>query len=106
MTALPRLIRLRYLTMVNRWTSLGPTAESLYRVTSGHPDLSLLHREVLADIGVGDVATLVFRDRHGLWGWVDLWRDARRPPFGDHELERLTAVTSPITARVCGAAWP
>jgi hypothetical protein len=98
MTALPRLIRLRYLTTVNRWTSLGPTAESLSRVTSGRPDLSLLHRELLAGVGVGDIATVVFRDHHGLWGWVDLWRMLDEPPFGDLELERLSSVTSPITA--------
>jgi len=97
-TALPRLIRLRYLTTVNRWTSLETTAESLHRATSGHPDLSLLHRELLAGIGVGDIATVVFRDQNGLWGWLDLWRTLDEPPFGDHELERLSAVTAPITA--------
>ena len=96
--ALPRLIRLRYLTRINRWTSLETTAESLHRVTSGHPELSLLHRELLAGIGVGDVATVVFRDQHGLWGWLDLWRTLDEPPFGDHELERLSSVTAPITA--------
>ena len=96
--ALPRLIRLRYLTTVNRWTSLETTAESLHRATSGHPELSLLHRELLAGIGVGDIATVVFRDQHGLWGWLDLWRTLDEPPFGDHELERLSAVTAPITA--------
>ena len=51
--------------------------ESLHRVTSGHPDQSLLHRELLAGIGVGDIATVLFRDLHGLWGWLDLWRTRR-----------------------------
>ena len=96
--ALPRLIRLRYLTTVNRWTSLDATAQSLHRATSGHLERSLLHRDSLAGIGVGDVATLVFRDQHGLWGWLDLWRDAADPPFCDRELDRLTSVTTPITA--------
>jgi DNA-binding CsgD family transcriptional regulator len=97
MTALPRLIRLRYLTTVNRWTSLDATAESLHRATNGHPDLSGLHHEVLAGIGVGDVATVVFRDQYGLWGWLDLWRTIDQPPFGDRELERLASATAPIT---------
>ena len=96
--ALPRLIRLRYLTTVNRWTSLDARALSLHRATSGHLERSLLHRDFLAGIGVGDVATVVFRDQHGLWGWLDLWRDAADPPFCDRELDRLTSVTTPITA--------
>jgi DNA-binding CsgD family transcriptional regulator len=95
---LPRLIRLRYLTTVNRWTSLDVAAESLHRATGGQLDRSLLHREVLAGIGVGDIATVVFRDQHGLWGWVDLWRAAADPPFSDRELERLSSAASPITA--------
>ena len=94
---LPRLIRVRYLTTVNRWTSLDARAESLQRATCGQLDRSLLHREVLADLGVGDIATVVFRDQHGLWGWLDLWRAAADPPFCDRELERLTSVTTPIT---------
>ena len=73
-------------------------AESLQRATCGQLDRSLLHREVLADLGVGDIATVVFRDQHGLWGWLDLWRAAADPPFCERELERLTSVTTPITA--------
>jgi DNA-binding CsgD family transcriptional regulator len=97
MAALPRLIRLRYLTTVNRWTSLRAAAESLHRATGGQLDRSLLHREVLTDIGVGDIATVIFRDQHGFWGWLDLWREATDAPFSDRELERLSAVASPIT---------
>ena len=103
MAALPRLIRLRYLATVNRWTSLDAGAESLHRATSGRLDRSLLHREVLADLGIGDVATVVFRDQHGLWGWADLWRSAADAPFSDRELDRLTSVPhrSPTALRRC-----
>lgn len=95
---LPGLIRTRYLTTVNRWTSLAGGAESLLRATGGRPELSLLHRDVLAGLGVGDVATVCFRDGFGCWGWVDLWRMSDEGPFSDEELAHLDAVAPAITA--------
>lgn len=93
---LPRLIRIRYLTTVNRWDTVAGPADSLLRATSGRPEQSHLHREVLGPIGVTDVATLVFRDRHGTWGWLELWR-FDQPAFSDDEMTFLAAITDPIT---------
>jgi DNA-binding CsgD family transcriptional regulator len=95
---LPRLIRVRYLTAVNRWTTLAGTADSLRRATDGDATRSLLYRDVLAGFGVGDVATVCFRDGYGLWAWLDLWRSADEPAFADAELDRLAALAPTITA--------
>ena len=94
---LPRLIRCRYLTTVNRPGSLDGAAESLLRATDGHPEESLLFREVLRGVGVSDVATVVFRDRFGLWGWLDLWRFEGDEPFSDDDLASLAAVAPFVT---------
>jgi DNA-binding NarL/FixJ family response regulator len=95
---LPRLIRAKYLTAVNRWTALERPVATLLAATTGEPDRSLVWREVLAGYGVGDVASLVFRDQHGCWGFLDLWRTVARGPFTDHELGRLAAAVDPVTA--------
>lgn len=94
---LPTLIRLKYLTAVNRWTSLTAAA-GLDAATGGRPDRSLLWRELLRRYDVGDVASLVFRDRFGCWGFLDLWRTGADARFGAAELELLTRITAPVTA--------
>jgi hypothetical protein len=66
---LPRLIRLRYLTDLNRWTGLGETvAASLHHATGGELARSLVWRDLLSSYDVGDVASVVFADRYGCWG--------------------------------------
>jgi DNA-binding CsgD family transcriptional regulator len=95
---LPRLIRVRYLTTVNRWSLLDHAVDSIHRATDGHPERSLLHREVLAGFDVGDVATVCLRDAHGLWGWLDLWRPAGEAPFTAAELDVLGVLEPVITA--------
>jgi DNA-binding CsgD family transcriptional regulator len=102
--ALPDLIRLKYLTPVNRWTRL-PTGgcASLHQATGGHPELSLLWREHLSDLGILDVASMVYADRFGCWGFLDLWRGSR---FADDEVAALAAAVRTITSllRVVQAA--
>lgn len=94
---LPRLIRSKYLTELNRWTGLEATATSLQRTTGGALARSLVWREVLSGYGVVDVASLVFRDAHGCWGFLDLWRSEAVSPFSDRDLVHLAAIVSPIT---------
>ena len=65
---LPRAIRLKYLTPVNRWTRLEVPVALLHAATREQPDRSLVWRELLVGYGVEDVASLVFRDRFGCWG--------------------------------------
>jgi len=39
----------------------------------------------------------VFRDRHGCWGWLDLWRFADEDPLTDGDLAYLAAIQGPVT---------
>jgi DNA-binding CsgD family transcriptional regulator len=89
MPALPQLIRLKYLTEANRWTSLAATARLV------RPADSLVWRELLRAHGVSDIASTVFRDRYGCWGFLDLWRiggvfTSPELTFLDSIAERLT----------------
>lgn len=103
---LPRLIRLKYLTPINRWTRLQGQAALLSTATEGRLERSLVWQELLAGCDVTDVASLAFRCRHGCWGFLDLWRYSARGPFTATEADYLTAVAKPITEalRRCQAA--
>ncbi len=94
---LPRLIRLKYLTPINRWTRLDVPVALLRTATRDQPERSLVWRELLAKYGVADVASLVFRCRHGCWGFLDLWRSTTEARFTETEAGFLTAVAKPIT---------
>jgi DNA-binding CsgD family transcriptional regulator len=92
---LPRLIRLKYLTPLNRWTAMDRPVALLG--TGDRRDRSLLWRELLARHGVDDVASLVFRDQFGCWGLLDLWRIGGGAGFSEREAAVLEAVTGPVT---------
>ncbi|MFD4373831.1 LuxR C-terminal-related transcriptional regulator [Streptomyces sp. NPDC058486] len=101
---LPRLIRLKYLTSADRWTSLSGAA-----ALSGLPegDRGPLWAELLRPAGVRDVASAVFRDRFGCWGFLDLWRYGAE--FDVTDLAYLDAVTGAVTGalrRSQAAAFP
>jgi DNA-binding CsgD family transcriptional regulator len=101
---LPRLIQLKYLTTVARWTAPGrPPVVSLLGSTAGRPADSLVWRELLGDLGVVDVASLLFADRFGCWGFLDLWRRAPAAPFSGQELTLLRALAPPVTAALRGS---
>jgi len=104
---LPRLIRLKYVTSINRWTTLtDPPVALLYESTGGHRERSLLWRDMLAASGVVDVASAVFRDRFGCWGFLDLWRVGPRKPFSNGDAEFIATIAPAVTAalRRCQAA--
>ena len=94
---LPRLIRLKYLTAVNRWTNLSDVG-LLRQATGGSPERSLLWRELLHRYDIGDVASAVFRDRYGCWGFLDLWRAGAVAEFTPDHARYLAAVTGPVTS--------
>ncbi len=102
---LPRLIRLKYLTAINRWTLLEGAAGVLSVSTQGQLNRSLVWCEMLADYGVTDVASVVFRCRHGCWGFLDLWRRGDAPCFTPSDTAFLTALAKPVTdaLRRCAA---
>ena len=94
---LPRLIGLKYLTTVNRWTQLDAPVGLLRTATGDQRERSLLWRELLASYDVGDVASVVFRDRFGAWAFLDLWRVGRDARFTDQDADFLTGVAGPVT---------
>src|SRR5664280_1919108 len=81
MPELPALIKAKYATPINRWTHLqqrtSPTA-LLNDVVDGDLARSRVWREVMSRYGVRDVASTVFADQFGCWGFLDLWRDDTR----------------------------
>src|SRR6202035_3545176 len=90
---LPRLIRLKYLTGINRWTALAsPPVALLREATAGDLSLSPLWRDLLSEYGVVDVASLVFWDSFGCWGFLDLWRAGTSAPVGRAEANWLAGI--------------
>lgn len=96
---LPALVRLKYLTVTNRWTGLpSGTAATLVDVTGGDRSQSRVWRELLSGYGIDDVASTVFRDQHGCWGFLDLWR--RGGTFAAHERDLLAGIGKAVTVAV------
>lgn len=96
---LPRLIRLKYSTSLNRWTGLT-TPACLHAATDGHLEQALVWRELMSTYAVTDVASVVFRDRFGCWAFLDLWRTGAGPPFAAPEVEYLAAIAPRVTRRL------
>lgn len=93
---LPETIRLKYLTAVNRWTSLGTgEAVSLLAATGGDRARSRLWADSLTRHGIDDVASTVFRDPHGCWGFLELWRSTGR--FDTEEVRLLSGLAGVVT---------
>nr|MBA3524815.1 LuxR family transcriptional regulator [Geodermatophilaceae bacterium] len=105
---LPRLVRLKYATSVNRWTALTPnTCATLVHSTAGELSRSWLWRDLMRAHGVTDVASMVFVDQFGCWGFLDLWRcGGPSPQFVAHERTFLASLCAELTTalRGCQAA--
>ena len=96
---LPRLIRLKYSTPINRWTSLPTNEVALLRsATDGDLSRSLLWQDMLSAYDVCDIASCVFRDRFGTWGFMDLWRTGKHEPFTTSQVRVLREVLGDLTA--------
>lgn len=97
---LPLLIRLKYLTPAGRWTQLAISPSpvtTLLRETAGDPSRSLLWDGLMKRYGVSDVLFAVLADKHGCWGWLDLWRTDPDDPFSAEEVGYLAAVVHEVT---------
>lgn len=107
LSELPRLIRLRYLSEVSRWTVMdGVGVVHLPADDGRRPAEARSWSDFLAGHGVSDVATVVFDDRYGCWGWLDLWRSPRLGRFDPAEVAFLTDFADPVTSalRRCQAS--
>lgn len=100
---LPQQIRLKYLTPLNRWTTLSqPPVGCLRSVTGDRPEESLVWRELLVRYDVTDIASVVFRDRYGCWALLELWRTGSTPPYSDADANALSAIAEPLTTALRG----
>jgi DNA-binding CsgD family transcriptional regulator len=94
---LPGVIRAKYLSTVNRWTSLAPgVAATLVGSSGADRRGSDPWCSMLSAYGIFDVASVVLRDAAGCWGFIDLWR--RSGPFEPDECDTLGAL--------CGVVIP
>ena len=96
---LPALIKAKYATPVNRWTVLQlqkSPAGTLSDAVGGELDRSLMWRGVLCRYGIGDVASVVFADQFGCWGFLDLWRNSTRGSFSAADAGFLAAAAAPL----------
>src|SRR6476661_4047728 len=103
LSELPRLIRLKYSTAVNRWTTLETGVGLLLDATAGDPSRSLLWRELLQAYDIVDVASVVFRDAFGCWGFLDLWRGPALGPFSAADAAFLLSSSAPVTTALRGS---
>jgi DNA-binding CsgD family transcriptional regulator len=97
---LPLLIRLKYVTPTARWTQLAAGASpatSLVEATEGDLSRSVVWDSVLKRYAVSDVLFTVFADKHGCWGWLDLWRAGGQGDFTANETGYLAAVAREVT---------
>ena len=94
---LPRLIRLKYLTEVNRWTQLRTPVALLAESTKGELSLNRVWRELLHLYDIVDVASAVFRDGYGCWGFLELWRSSMSGQFTPREAAYLADISGPVT---------
>lgn len=103
---LPRVVRSKYLTVINRWTTLpADRVVTLNEATAGNLTASPSWREVLAGYGVQDVASAVHRDQFGTWGFLDLWRTTSAGgPFTEAETTFLSSLLPELTRTLRSAA--
>lgn len=98
-TELPALIKAKYATTVNRWTVLQGRASPAGLLTGaagGDLARSRVWREVMSRYGIGDVASVVFADQYGWWGFLDLWRNDIRGPFSAADAAFLGSLAVPL----------
>jgi DNA-binding CsgD family transcriptional regulator len=105
---LPALIKAKYATTVNRWTFLARQASRaglLTKAVDGDLARSRVWREVLSRYGVGDVASAVFADQYGCWGFLDLWRERASGAFDASDAELMASLAAPLATalRQCQA---
>jgi DNA-binding CsgD family transcriptional regulator len=96
---LPNLIRLKYLTTLNRWTNLPSSGVArLHSECGDELTRSLVWDQLLRRYDIVDVASLAFIDRFGCWAFLDLWRAHPARPFTDDEAAFLARLVPRLTA--------
>ena len=52
---------------------------------------------MLSRYAIGDMASTVFADQFGCWGFLDLWRDDTREPFSTADAEFIASLIASLT---------
>ncbi|MEP7019527.1 MAG: helix-turn-helix transcriptional regulator [Pseudonocardiales bacterium] len=97
---LPALIKAKYATRFNRWTVLQHGRSSvglLHDAVDGAAGLSDVWQAVLSRYGVGDVASTVFADQFGCWGFLDLWRIGTQELFSRDDADFIASIAPSLT---------
>ncbi|MEP7178700.1 MAG: helix-turn-helix transcriptional regulator [Pseudonocardiales bacterium] len=98
---LPALIKAKYATPVLRWTVLQRRSSPvglLHDALDGDLTRSHVWREVLSRYEIGDVASAVFADQFGCWGFLDLWRHDAREPFDRSDADLVGRLAPALAA--------
>jgi DNA-binding CsgD family transcriptional regulator len=53
---------------------------------------------VMSRYGICDVASAVFTDQYGCWGFLDLWRDETHGPYSGADAEFIASLTAPLAS--------
>jgi DNA-binding CsgD family transcriptional regulator len=72
-------------------------------------DVGLRFLDVLRPAGIGDELRVPLRDKHGLWGCLDLMRSSDDPPFAEEDMELLDSLVpalAAVTRRSTAADFP
>lgn len=94
MRLLPRIIRAKYTTSLNRWTTLP--VDGCARLSNGELARSGLWCTASREVPVTDIISAVFRDRFGCWGFLDLYR-YHGPTFSDDDEVFLRSLLGELT---------
>lgn len=97
---LPALIRAKYATKVNRWTDLMQRTSPVALLHNAMDDDLRRSSEwgrLLSGHGIRDVASTVFADPFGCWGFLDLWRCSHSGPFDEPDAQILATIAPTVT---------
>jgi DNA-binding CsgD family transcriptional regulator len=64
----------------------------------GDQDVGLRFLDVLGPTGIGDELRVPLRDKHGLWGCLDLMRSSDDPPFAAEDRELLDTLAPALAS--------
>jgi DNA-binding CsgD family transcriptional regulator len=93
MQRLRLIIGAKYMTPVNRWTTLP--VDGCARLSDGDPARSTLWRTAVGEVPVADIMSAVMRDRFGCWGFLDLYRYGQ--PFGEQHESFVRSLLAELT---------
>jgi DNA-binding CsgD family transcriptional regulator len=83
---------------LNRWTGLAGPVALLSEKSGGDLSRSLVWRELLHKYDVVDIASVVFTDQFGCWGFLDLWRAGAEERFTPADARFLTGIAPTVAS--------